>query len=523
MQTPKKSLARLSFDEVRNELYTLQEGEGFQCIVMPRGRSCVNNIATDQMPHAKTVSQSCPDPPTVEYVRDLISCTMCDTHSQSDNYYKKVIEGQWEATFGTEFFSPRRSPSPYSRNCKRKTSLMARSCDSPGPRERSCSIASDRLAPSVVLTPPPEGSKDTPRRLSAPQVTAPSMNALRRHSNGSDSGDVFAETDEGVFDVSSPLRAQSRLRNDENSRGVRSSTVPEESNSSSLSAEAPPIPDLGPPERTPNPKRVRRKRHIGDSVHDDGFHCGAAHAWAPWTIRAGVIELLEEPVPGPETAGQLFVVRVNTGDCQRYVKIGITHRAVKTRLEEVGAKLCQQNVSLDMKSIKTTVKLPMMQITRLEKLVHADLAFFQRDLRIVKDKRISYGTEYFEISQEEAWHTVSMWIGIMERAGMLPGEDLDKEVKKGIHGCSVYLEAVDCSNQEAEVEAWQHINQDHEKRKLVWDGIPSRKSKTNDSARKSKVCDWFRASELLSLVTVAEASLALLLATYFLLVCPLDG
>lgn len=258
-------------------------------------------------------------------------------------------------------------------------------------------------------------------------------------------------------------------------------------------------------------QRSGRKRHVGHSAHGDGFHWGEAYAWAPWKIRDGVVELLQEPIPGPETKGQLYVVRVNTGGRQRYVKIGQTHRPVDIRLQEVDKQLRQQGITLEMESIKPTARLPIMQIVRLEKIVHADLAFFRRDLCIVKGKQTSYATEYFELSQKEAWRTVQMWIEIMEKAGMLPGQDLDAKVKQGIRSCAEYLEATDCSDKEAEVERWRRINQDHDQRKLRWKGIPS-----------MSWYAWFGAIVSSCLVKIREAAVTLCLVKFLLPCLPAE-
>ena len=230
----------------------------------------------------------------------------------------------------------------------------------------------------------------------------------------------------------------------------------------------------------------RRSRRLGQCLHDDNFHLGVAYSWAPWTIRSKVIELLQEPIPGPETHGQLYVVRVVTGDTQRYVKIGYTARDVSKRLREISD---QHRVKLEVGSVCKTLSLPLTQVTRLEALVHADLAFFQRDLCVVTDQKTAYRVEYFEIDQADAWRTVEMWTSIMHGIGLRPNKALPEAVTQRLEVCANVYERLR-DDVRTESEHWATINEHHASRESIWrDNLPAKDPQISGNLLRP-VKDW---------------------------------
>lgn len=209
---------------------------------------------------------------------------------------------------------------------------------------------------------------------------------------------------------------------------------------------------------------LRSKRPLSESIHKDRFHLGAAHAWAPWKIRGRVIELLQEPFPMPKTGAQVYVATVSNVQ-GRYVKIGYTDRKIKRRLNEIAGK---HQVTFDTDRTWSTPKMEMKQAKRLEALVHADLAFSQRDLCVVGDTKTAVHAEYFEVSLKEAQSTIQMWHSIMERISMQPGRRMSDHATKRVWRCSNAFEIRDLDQHTPQAEQWRCLNEDHERRRSVW-------------------------------------------------------
>lgn len=472
MQTPtKKTWARLSFDEVCDRLRALPGTERFQCVAKPYGgRACTNFVEDIQISNAIAVLRCCGDGPAVKVVRDIIHCVICDEHDQNLTQLKN-IERAWQDRFEDGFFDVYRSPSPYSQDRKRKTSLMARSPRTP----RSCSgrrtptsNASEERIPRIHLTPDSSHLGQHQRSFSEPQHTTTSTTA------GYEETARPASRFNGepmVLDDESPTAERRRYFH-----GPRPSSDLEESTNAVL--EQPESPSSEPSAPAARPARGgRRKRQLGQSVHEDGFYRGNAHYWAPWTIRSKVVELLQEKVPSPDTKARLYAVRVNTGTNTRYVKIGYTSRGIEQRLGEIGK---QHSVELDVGSVFRTVEMPIMQAMRLEALVHADLAFFQRDLCVVRDNRSTYHVEYFETSLSEAQDTITMWQSIMEGSGMQPGKELSDNIMQCVRRCSTVFEIPDSDDKAVELQQWLRINADHHLRKSIWRDFPRKGEATAD-------------------------------------------
>jgi hypothetical protein len=200
------------------------------------------------------------------------------------------------------------------------------------------------------------------------------------------------------------------------------------------------------------------------SVQD--FYPGPASTSAPWTIRGDTLELFLKPLPKPrprhEGRGTIYVVPIVQEGEASIVKIGRTKRSSRRRISEIPG---QQGQLLQEGSKTVLPGVPLLQLERLEKLVHQELAFFQRIPRNGRKHR-----EYFEVDISVAQRSMLRWWNAMQNLGLEHARELDPSVIDAIRNHpALDLEMSDSNAIAADSTLWSSLNSDHVRREAIWD------------------------------------------------------
>lgn len=177
------------------------------------------------------------------------------------------------------------------------------------------------------------------------------------------------------------------------------------------------------------------------SVHNP-FVKGERSNWAPHRIRNEVAMLFLASLPIRKSSGSLYLLKAK---CSGHVKIGYTLGDWKKRRTDIQSK---SDVALDENTTHIIEGIPFAVLLRLEKLVHADLAYFQRDLPI---SRTRTQHEWFEIDFAKAQQTARFWYDKMK----MPHAFLDQ---------SIYV----ASSEEEDRANWADLHQDRTQRIEDW-------------------------------------------------------
>lgn len=141
----------------------------------------------------------------------------------------------------------------------------------------------------------------------------------------------------------------------------------------------------------------------------EGFVKGDGYSMSPAQIRVEVCNLLREDEPGPTDRHRLYVFTDSTG---RYVKIGITHRSLKTRMSEI-ARQSGRKFKEGRKDIWQSPRpLSHTKALRLEKTVQLYLLHYQRDLPCHPSRT---QTEWFEMSFGTAVKVCEFWNEVLTK------------------------------------------------------------------------------------------------------------
>jgi hypothetical protein len=203
----------------------------------------------------------------------------------------------------------------------------------------------------------------------------------------------------------------------------------------------------------------------------------------------------------PESKGSIYAVEVADTP---YVKIGITTRKkVSIRLEEIEATHEQR---LRISSAKKIGGIPLLELYRLEKLVHADLAFFQRTLTVQKATHRRTHREYFKVDLATAERTIRMWLMIMKSIGLESGTETDLSIKDSVEDSIRDIDAPPAGASPADNNEWwwKTVNTNHEQRLKIWRSA----FKLNDGGFKKS-----RVGRTVSSLTVAALALCALYAS----------
>ncbi|KAK4544063.1 hypothetical protein LTR36_004561 [Oleoguttula mirabilis] len=193
----------------------------------------------------------------------------------------------------------------------------------------------------------------------------------------------------------------------------------------------------------------------------DGFTAGEASSWALWTVRTEVRALVLEPLPKPNDKGCIYVVEdVAT---KRHVKIGMTMRPFRTRLAEIART---HKRSLDETNAWHLPGISYIQLLRLEALVHADLAQYQRNLSVRNSSNRRVHREWFEVDKATAQKTVRMWWDIMCNIGIKPGMELEPVVCEALNSSPAF--DVDMADEANGDQADTDSHAEHTERIRMW-------------------------------------------------------
>ena len=425
------SIACVSYDFVRAAFQNVNDLSQFKCIATPGNkRRCGGDLDPDQKKNANLLLGKEKTDLTLDDVRNIYTCLLCSAH-QGTYWHKNKVEARWIIEFPHLDFSPARSPSPYSLHGKRHSQ----------DRRRSSNLTPSSSSSIPTLTTwasEPAAARPSRLRLSLPRRASTAGSPAAASLHGMEGSDGVQQDD---FD-------SARDRDDSPSAGRGRRSV----NHSRANGVASPVgeyTDVTPPAPGPEPavgmlqenvthrprsaSRGSSSNETSASVDTGPFYPGEASTWAPWTLRSAVLKKLwGEPIPNAKSIGSIYAVQVKG---QRYVKIGITRIQVRKRLNDI-AKSHGQALEVENAFFQDV---PVLQLERLENVVHADLAYFQRDLRVVHGQNqrtsrelIRTHHEYFEIDLDTAMRTIRLWIQIMDSIGAEPGNEIGSTIIKAV-------------------------------------------------------------------------------------------
>lgn len=177
------------------------------------------------------------------------------------------------------------------------------------------------------------------------------------------------------------------------------------------------------------------------SVHNR-FVKGQRSNWAPQKIKNEVAMLFLASLPIEKSSGTLYLFKAKHSG---HVKIGYTLGEWMKRRTGIQSK---SDIDLDENTSHIIEGIPFAVLLRLEKLVHADLAYFQRDLP-TSPTRAQH--EWFEIDFAKAQETAEFWYEKMK----MPHAFLDP---------SIYV----ASSEEQDRANWADLHQNRTQRIEDW-------------------------------------------------------
>jgi hypothetical protein len=230
------------------------------------------------------------------------------------------------------------------------------------------------------------------------------------------------------------------------------------------------------------------------------FSRGEASVWSPWAIRSQVLDVLLEPLPKPDAEGSIYAVKVGNGNTTSIVKIGWTTRKVKRRLKEIAREHGQP---IDDSTKLSISNIPLLQLQRLEAVVHADLAFFQLNLSVQNSngRGQKKHREYFEVDISIAQRTINKWWSRMQDIGLEPGRKLDPEIETAIRlDPALDIERSETGGTAIGSNIWSHRNADHAHRENVWDLVFKQQAGGFKQSPQRSGVSWLFAAGLLLII-----------------------
>lgn len=446
------NMTRWTFDQVRSVFIADVVLETFNCIANPHSRDCPNPLWPERLDDAAELFRQAEYDRNIDELRNLINCLLCVEH-QSTYTHKNKVEARWGAEFPQFDFSRRRSPSPYSLKSGRRTGRLSRT---PSP-----SFTASTPPPQPVFrTPSREGNTGAADPIHTPQSSRSSFLAVPAYD--SDDGGSSAVSDSPL------LRRRTAQAEDSQSVQATSQSTVESPRVMDVVAEMIDPPEIGVVEGICVAEMPVESEHNGeeDAPSDPqvplDFRVGEAVAWAPWTLRSEVVSTLLEPLPKANSKGTIYAVRVKDTP---YLKIGYTIRKSNTRWTEISRR---DNVDLETEAAFTRRGIPYLQLLRLEALVHADLAYFRRNLRTKNGK---YSREYFEVDIATAQRSINTWLRVMQDVRLEPGRELSDEMCNQIETAASYIETSDDQITPTPAEHWPEVNANHALREGAWTAI----------------------------------------------------
>lgn len=459
----------LSFNVIKATFDGDNDVTHFECIGWPDGKACGKELGWSRKNEARALLRTVEERPIGEKGEDgeygknrrdiivLLLCKDCQgTYKERNN-----IMSRWQEDSPGIGFGPKGSPSHFSLHPSRSTSQRRRSSNatpsSTAPRPSARTTTSDS---DVVREPPSSPSEDAAnrRRRSAPgrspclEPSGVEPPSTRHQEPNNAHGGV-------QNDPVMAYRGRSRTGCADVGRLDRliEESTPEsaqpDDNGSNPGSSAREIVSGSPP---PTPPDSAEEETI--SISDTHpFSHGEASTWQPCALRSRVFSIFWKPLL--EERGSIYAVKVKD---RPYVKIGKTRQDTNTRLRSIRSEHRQV---LDT-GVKFNISdIPLLQLTRLEDLVKADLAFFQRDLHTGPKNHV----EYFEVGLDDAKRTIVFWKEKLESQGVESGKVVDSKVSTAIQASALSADMFDGEEVLMTETERKRINSDHDLRICNWE------------------------------------------------------
>lgn len=475
----------LKFSEIQALFAEGNQPTTLNCIATPYGNRCDAKLNDNQLLNLHDMLLEASEPMLMKEVRDIINCLICADHQYGKYNHKDKVEATWQDEFQHLNFSTRRSPSPYSLSSRPSTPRRSspRSNGSTPGRLASTPASSPRSFSSTSLSPPPPPNFQASHTRS---TGAPVLSAAERLDVGFDTSsaafanDYTSAVSPGLPE--SPLASRGRrhsasppsdmggFNDDHSDRAVlqrslsavdedpRNEESPYITEQEQLSTQEPVLQ----PEQPDYLSEVEFTPRDGPSTTWGRFEHGEASAWAPWTIRKASLELIREPLLNPKATGYVYVAQVEHTN-RTIVKIGRTYQKPNARLNQIAKEHRQQ---FNMGSLWYRAGIPALQLERLERLVHSDLAYYQRNWLVCTDRSHKTHHEYFEVDMSTAQQTIDVWLAIIRKVGIRAGAMPNESVFESVHSDPDL--SIGAANGPDNVDAWKRLNEDHSRRINLW-------------------------------------------------------
>lgn len=371
---PQRLFSIPTFDEVQATFRANPTLNTFPCLLHnDRPRECVPLEASQVQNAARILCSNLPR--TLQDVWNVVNCLVCVQH-QGDRVYthKHRVKNQWHEEFPNLNLS-----------------------SSPMPRSRYSLCSTPRSA-----------SRSTPLRYARAGTTSPTPVTPSRERRATEPEDPEDQVDEDVEVEDDPF-----IATPDNTRPSSPVNAQQPDPQSLLEEDRPPtLTSNFTPPRTPSPNSRQRT-----------FVPGTSSTWPLWRVRQEVRHLLFEPLPAPRAHGTLYAVESLLH--HHKVKIGYTmRRNFNERLQEL-----EKQHGGPLGNPWRLSGIPYVQLLRLEKLVHADLAKYQCDYKVPFGRGNGYRVhrEWFDISLATAQKTTEFWWAAMRHLRMRPGRELSEQ------------------------------------------------------------------------------------------------
>ncbi|TKA48781.1 hypothetical protein B0A55_13068, partial [Friedmanniomyces simplex] len=179
----------------------------------------------------------------------------------------------------------------------------------------------------------------------------------------------------------------------------------------------------------------------------------------------------------------------------KHVKIGYTMDTLDTRFPNIVTQ--SKRDMLDRNTGRYLSGVPYVQLLRLEKLVHTDLAHYQRNLHVPTTRGCKTQHEWFKVDVSHAKKMVDFWWGFMCLNRIEPGVKLDPALRDALQSSADEM-AKEVTGSLTEREAWDIIRGSDENRLLLWKRlIPPGKRQRRDLRW---LAGWVVAAVLLGII-----------------------
>jgi hypothetical protein len=389
-----------SFREVQEALGGSNAVLKYNCVTEKYQKRCMTPLDSNRIEEARRLITK--DVLVRRDIWDVVNLLLCDEHLTWN--YKNKVENIWKLELHEVDFSGNRHHFPYASPSSEKSIALGTSqhgSPSPPPRPPLSTLARDSQVP-LQRSGQPEAADQRDESNSAP--------AIRIYDTNKAAGRRFKPQHPSLEETEDFANGRPHTPS-------RDDFLEAQKTASPLAQRG----GLDPPHQ-----------HVVAQPSSDGeFIPGDAYSWAPQAIVCGVKELLFEPLPKPNDLGCIYVVQDAKVPHPPHVKIGITVQSWGKRLKDLQR---EHNRELNMKTADAIGGIPYIQLVRLEKLVHADLAFFQRSLQVVVDGKKKTRQEWFAIDLPTAYDTMRLWWDVLQKYYQEDWAELDtREIRKALN------------------------------------------------------------------------------------------